>query len=258
MFKRLVITLFVLIILVMGVAYFQAGRLIKTGAETYGPDVMQTSVAVDSVNLSPFSGETTLKGFALGQPKGFGEGDMVALDQFYMKVRPETLVSDHIIIDKIILDKPFLDARMKGKLSNFEALAAQLNTGGQAETEASEILLTIHELHIVSPKMAVKTDGLVDLDQTIELASFTISELGTDEEGMRPGEIARHVMSVLEPQVTKALISVGLKDKVTSLAEKQLDKVLGDEGGLGDKAKGLIGGILGKKKKSDDDTDGQN
>ena len=99
--------------------------------------------------------------------------------------------------------------------------------------------------------------------EPVTAANDEVTDLGTDEEGLAPSELARHVMDFLSPQVAKALIESGLKDKIEGLKDDGVKK-LGEElkekaGGAGDLIEGAIGNVLGGKKKTeDDDPDGNN
>ncbi|WP_417451871.1 hypothetical protein [Kordiimonas sp.] len=235
---------FLLLILVLVVgggafAYYKLDTLVKTGVETKGPEVLKVPVGVNSISLSPFSGTIGVNGLSIGQPEGFGDGSIASLDGFDMKVRTNTLFSDHIIIDSIMVEAPKLDIRSKGSQTNFQALQKAI---GYQSSETSNVTLTIKKMTIQGPEIAVLSEGgIVNVDERIKLADFTISDLGTDEKGLAPGEIARHVMDVLQPQIAKALIEAQASGKLQDIAK--------DARGTLEKG---IGGLVGKLKKKTD------
>ncbi|WP_417459856.1 hypothetical protein [Kordiimonas sp.] len=247
--KKFFLLLLVLIIGGAAFAYYQLDSIVKTGVETTGPDVLKVDVKVDSVRLSPFSGKVGIKGLTIGQPEGFGEGAIASLGVFDMQLRTKTLMSDHIIIDRMYIEAPVLDARTKGRLTNFDAL--QKGIGYTATDDApSSVTLTIKEMVVKAPEVAVSTEGgLMDVNERIKLADFTLTDLGTDEKGLAPSEIARHVMDVLQPQIAKALISANAPEKLKNIADDARGKL---EKGLG----GLVGKL--KKKSDEKDDDGNN
>jgi hypothetical protein len=267
--KRILLGLFVIILLIAGITYFQLNNIVKHGVNDYAPDILKVDVNVDSVNLSPLSGNVAFSGFTIGQPEGFGDGAIASLSGFDMKLETGTLLSNHIIIDTILIDSPALDVRLQDGESNFEALQKGMELpASEEEARESEITLTIRKLEIRTPQVSLKNDQLLNIDETDKLASFTLTDLGTDEKGLAPSEIARHVMDTLQPQITKALIKVGAGKKLKSLAdgatkklgkgvESILDKVGDKTGastdGLKEKADGLLGKLTGKKKSDDDE-----
>ncbi|SDD82318.1 AsmA family protein [Kordiimonas lacus] len=238
--KKLFLGLVVIILIGVGVAYVQLDNIVKVGVETGGPETLKVPVTVESVSLSPFSGKVAIKGLEIGQPQGYGEGKIASVGSFDMKLRPSTLMSDHIIIDSIVIDAPMLDARRIDGKTNFERL--QQNVGPSEETAPSNITLTIKSMQIRGAQVAVKNEGSIKVDQTIQLADFNITDLGTDEKGLAPAEIARHIMAVLQPQITQALIKAGASDKLKDIAS-------GAEGKLEEGLSSLVGKL--KKKKDD-------
>ncbi|UTW54861.1 AsmA family protein [Kordiimonas sp. SCSIO 12610] len=267
--KRILIGLLVVVLVIAGLGYFQLNNIVKTGVNEYGPEVLKVDVQLNGVNLSPLSGDVAFNGFTIGQPSGYGDGPLASLGAFDMKLETNTLLSDHIIIDSILIDAPALDVRIKDGESNFEALqkGMELAASDEAATESGEITLTIRKLEIRTPQVSLQNDGLLKVDETINLASFTLTNLGTDEKGLSPSEIARHVMDTLQPQIAKALVEIGAgktlknladgaKDKLGKGVEGVLNKLDETTGGSSDSLKEKAGGLLGKltkKKKSDDE-----
>jgi hypothetical protein len=148
---------------------------------------------------------------------------MFALDNFSMKLETGSLFGNHIIIDDMLIDAPLLDVRRQDGETNFQAFQNGLNlpdNTGEAEGSSPEedITLTIRKLVIRAPRILAKNDGFLKLDEDITLADFTLTNLGTDEEGLAPKEIARHIMDTLQPQITKALITAGASNKVKEIA----------------------------------------
>lgn len=243
--KKFLIAL-ILLVAVIGVAIFtQLGPIVKTGIETAGPETLQVRVDVGNVDISPLSGDVAVSNFKIGQPAGFGDGSLVELGEFSMKLEPKTLMSKHIIIDTVEVLSPMLDVRYLEGKTNFQALQDGMKlpeTGGATAADSSDITLTIRSLAVRSPRILAKTDGMLELDEDIELADFTLTNLGTDEKGLAPREIARHIMDTLQPQITKALIEAGASRKLQDLA--------GDARGTLEKG---IGGLLNKLKEKEKD-----
>lgn len=265
MIRTIVIGLLALVVVALVVGVSQAGTIIKRGTEDYGPEVLHVPVTLENVDFSIFSGAAELTGFSLGQPKGYESGTMVGLDDFVIKLRPATLFSDHIIIDEIVIDSPKLGAQYLGGELNFSAFQKALGLPASAETESpggteAATTLTIHKLTVTGATVGLLADGLVSVDETVTLADFELTALGTDEEGLSPAEIARHITDFLMPQVAKAMIETGLKDKINGLKDQGIEKIgnelkkqAGDNvGGL---IEGAVGGLLGGQKKDDTQND---
>lgn len=236
--KKVFIAAFLIVAVTAVALYSQLDSIVETGISTGGTDRLSVDVAVDSVSLSPFSGKVSASNLKIGQPKGFGDGPMLALGEFKMKLETGSLFSDHIIIDQLLIDAPLLDVRRLDGKTNFEAFQAGLNLPESEDDTASDITVTIRELKVLAPRLLAKNDGFLKLDEDVALADFTLTNLGTDEKGLAPKEIARHIMDALQPQITKALIAAGASNKIKDVA--------GDAKG---KLEQSLGGLLGKLKK---------
>lgn len=250
MVGRILIGLVVLFVAGLAFLYFRFDSIVTSGVRTYGPQVMTVDVDLASVRFNPLNGEAALTGLTLGQPKGYGDGDMAALGAFEIKLDPWSVTSEHIFIDRIYLERPLLDARLIDGKSNFDALLEQLggapaeNAGGETEDSgtAAGPVMTIRQLEIVEPQLRLSASGgPLDVDEAITLASFTLSDLGTDEKGLAPREVARHILAAVKPQVTKALVEIGLREAAGGLAKGGADE-------LKKKAGGLLGGLGDKLK----------
>lgn len=240
--KKLAFVL-VMIVALIAVAVTQLDSIVETGIETAGPETLHVPVKVAKVKLSPLSGNVTVQGLEIGQPDGFGDGAIASIGDFDLKLDTNTLMSNHIIIDSIRINEPMFDIRMQDGKNNFTALQEGItipsvgDTAGQADT-GEEITLTIRELVVSNPRILAKSDGFMKLDEDLKLADFTLTDMGTDEKGLAPSEIARHIMDTLQPQITKALVAAGASNKIKDLA--------GDAKGKLEKG---LGGLLKKLKK---------
>lgn len=232
--KKLLIGLIVIVVIIGVGVYTQLDAIIKSGVETAGPEALHVGVTVDSVSISPFSGEVKVSKLSVGQPEGYGEGPMMQLGEFMMKVETASLINDHVIIDEIILDQPLFDARIIGGKSNFQAVQQRLETD---EGASSDITLTIRKFVVRGAALSVSNDSLLKVDEDISLADFTLTNLGTDEKGLSPKEIARHVMDTLQPQIAKALVAAGASDKLKEIAKDARGKLEKGVGSLLDKVR---------------------
>lgn len=236
--KKVFIAIFLIVAVTAIALYSQLDSIVETGISTGGTDRLSVDVAVDSVSLSPFSGKVSATNLEIGQPEGFGDGPMLALGEFKMKLETASLFGDHIIIDQLLIDAPLLDVRRQDGKTNFEVFQSGLNLPESEDDTASDITVTIRELKVLAPRLLAKADGLLKLDEDVALADFTLTNLGTDEKGLAPKEIARHIMDTLQPQITKALIAAGASNKIKDVAS-----------GAKDKLEQSLGGLLGKLKK---------
>lgn len=249
------------------ILYTQFGNLISSGAETYGPRVLKVDVGLRDVAINPLTGEATISGFDLGQPAGFGSNKMVSLDQVDIKLDPLSLLTDHIKIDRIVLNRPALAASVKDRKTNFDALIEGLDLptakapDGKGETPpitsesedvpVSDIFMSIKHFEVRDPQLAIVVNDVIDVDKSVALESFTLTNLGTDEKGLAPAEIARHIMDFIQPQIRDTMVAAGIEglsgQSLNSLKQKVEGKLGANLGGLSNALKKS----LGKRKKTE-------
>ncbi|MBL4790400.1 MAG: hypothetical protein JKY60_15625 [Kordiimonadaceae bacterium] len=242
--KKILIGLTILVSTGLVLMYTQLGPIIKSGIESQGPEILKVPVTVESVSLAPFAGHAKISKFVIGQPEGFGEGALTSFGSFSIDLEVASLLGDHIVINELIVEEPLLDVRFKGKQTNFKALQQNLDlpASSKSTSSQSQTTLTIKKLIVRSPRLLAKSEGFIKFDKDIILADFTLANLGTDEKGLAPREIARHIMNAVQPQIAKALVTAGASDKVKEFAKKAKSK-------LEKRVGGLLGKLANKKKK---------
>src|SRR5439155_324950 len=99
----IVVLLLVVALTMIGV-YFNS--MIKAGVEAVGPKITGTTVKLDSVDLSPSSGQGRLKGLVVGNPPGFQAERAFKLADAKVKVDLKTALTDKLIIEEILIDGP--------------------------------------------------------------------------------------------------------------------------------------------------------
>ena len=178
MIKKLLFFPVVLAIITALVVYFFGSGIlsksIKKGVETFGPKITQTSVQLYEVDLSILSGNGTLGGLYVGNPKGYNRKNILELNQIDVDINPKSLLSDQIVINKIYIRKPHISYEKSLKSSNFEDLLKNIN-GTSDESDSSK-----PEEEIVSKDEAAKQ--LLIKELIIEDASVFASVLGVGTE----------------------------------------------------------------------------
>ena len=69
MIKKTLIFVFFLLLLAGGGLFFYLDSIVKSGIEVVGSNLLGTAVTVDSVSLSPLSGQGSISGCELRTPR---------------------------------------------------------------------------------------------------------------------------------------------------------------------------------------------
>lgn len=247
---RIVIVLVLLIGAGLWFGWSQLGTLVKFGIEKGTPPVVQTSVSVQNVKLSPFSGTGVIEGFEIGNPKGFTGPYAVRVGRTEVAVDTNSVSTDKIVIQHIRITDPEinLEAGLGGtnlkhiadNAKNFvsQQTAPTANPSPNAAVAPADgkpkksVKLQVNELLITGAKLSASAAGLVPgADAKITLPEIRLNNLGTGSAGITPAELTALILRQINTEAAKASASGALKNMLQGGTEKM------KTGGL----KGLFG-----------------
>ncbi len=231
--KWLIRIVVVLAVLVVAVAWFfwtQLDNLIKFGIEQGAPPVVQTSVKVDKVQLSPFSGTGLVEGFVIGNPKGFNGPYALRVGRAEIALDTGSVSKDKLVIKSIRIADPEinLEAGPSGtnlkhiaeNAKNFAAKESAAMTGadnagpsaGDSEKPKKKLKLQVDELVITGAKVSASAAGIVPgANASAKLPEIRLTNLGTDAGGITPADLTSLLLNRLSSDAAKASIGDQLK-----------------------------------------------
>jgi hypothetical protein len=217
------------------------------------PPVVQTSVTVDSVKLSPFSGTGVIEGFVIGNPKGFTGPRAVRVGRAEVALDTNSVATDKIVIQHIHITDPEINleaglggTNLKHIADNAKSFVGQQTggisgSGGTAPAAKDgkpkkDIKLQVNELLITGAKLSASAAGIVPgASANVTLPDIRLTNLGSGDAGISPAELTAQVLSRLSTEAAKASAGGQLK----GLLEGSGAKI--EAGGLKDAAKKLFG-----------------
>ncbi|MFN0075174.1 MAG: hypothetical protein ACKVY0_01740 [Prosthecobacter sp.] len=239
---RIVVVLVVLIAVGLWYGWSQIDRLIKYGIETGTPPVVQTSVTVAAVKLSPFSGIGIIEGFEIGNPKGFTSPRAVRIGKAEVALDTSSVSTDKIVIKHIRIADPEINleaglggTNLKHIADNAKSFASQQSTaasgngGASAPAPADEsqpkksIKLQVDELLITGAKLSASAAGLVPgANANVTLPDIRLTNLGSGGAGISPAELTAQILSRISTEAAKASASGSLKNLLQGGGEAKL------------------------------------
>ena len=251
--KKTFIIIFVSLALIFGTGVFIKVKgidILRNAAETNGSVILGAQISLGEIMLDIFNGHAGLTDLAIGQPSGFGDGKSFQVANFSIDLEPLSLFKGHAKINTILIDKPVLTLVMIGKETNFTKLQSNLETLMSDEPSSNEMKLSIKNLDLNATNLRIKSDKYGD--KNITLADVHLENIGVNDEGVTPSEAVRLTLDALKPQIAKALIELGIKDKLNSEIDKQVgDKLKDLPAPLAETLKSGLGGLFKKKKKDE-------
>ena len=219
--------------------------LIKAGVETYGTEITQAKVTLETVELDITSGKGTLAGLVVGNPKGFATPSAFKLGRISITLDTATITSDPVVIKEIVITKPDITYELGPGGSNIDAIQnnvkaymARFGGGKTAEKDAKDSegpKLIIRNLYIRGGTVNVSAVILKGKKMTVPLPDIHLTDIGGKDKGATPGEVAEKILTAISQGASGAVAGIGIGKTLESL-----EKILsGATQGLG----GDLGGI---------------
>lgn len=242
------------------------GDLVKSGMERFGPKLTQTTLTVDQVNLSLFSGSARVKGLVLGNPEGYQAPTSISVSNAAISLAPGSVLSDKIILRSIEVRGP--DITFEGSLvgdNNLTKIMANVNAMSgpvdQATTNAPVSSagpkkpakkLEVDDFLITDAKVHANLTGLVNKQLTLTLPPVHLTDLGKGSDGITGAELTKAVLKAITASTITALLNdtENLGKDAGKAANGLVNGVLqNSSNGVGesvDKLKKGLGGLFGK------------
>lgn len=182
MIKKILISVVFLLLLVGGGIFFYLDSIVKSGIEVVGSSVLGTAVTVDSVSISPFSGQGSISGLRVENPEGFDSQYAFELDSVLVNIDVNTVFTDAAQIESIIIMQPIITYETKITTDNIRALLANI-AEGEADSTDPEVeddsaqQIVIREFRMVGSQLNFVSSIV---SAPITLADIEIQNIGAE------------------------------------------------------------------------------
>jgi hypothetical protein len=222
------------------VTQFFLGSIVKAGVNKFGPSITQTKVELAEANISPLSGQGTLRGLVVGNPKGWSDQNAFRLGEVHVDVEPFSVLGDHIVINEIIIDKPqflyetkIVASNIGDLLKNIEQVTGSGNSDPKTKS-GKPIKMVIKKLVLRDGQVTLGIGGAA---MTLPMPPINMTDIGTAENGITPAQVSFAVMRNVTSSVVAASTAAMTKINSTGGAAA----VEAAKGAV-DAVKGLFGG----------------
>jgi uncharacterized protein involved in outer membrane biogenesis len=202
----ILVALILVTVIVIGV---YLGQIVKKVVNSYGPQLTQTTVSVDTVTLSLLTGSAKVKGLVVGNPKGYTTPQAIAIGTTAVGVDPGSVLSQKIVIRSIRLESP--EITFEGGLLGGNNLSQILDnvdssssSSGTLSTNAatqpkSEKKFEVDDLDITGGKVQVMLTGVGQSTgpMTLSLPEIHLTDLGKDDQGITAADLTRRVLNAI-------------------------------------------------------------
>lgn len=192
---------------------FFLGHIVTAGVNSFAPKLTQTKVVLDGATISPLTGSGTLRGLVVGNPAGWSDGNICSLGKIHVSIAPMSLLGDHIYINEISIEAPEFNYETKIIASNVGDLLKNIEAamgGGKnaapaaTTTGGKPIKIAVKKFRLEGGKVRL---GAAGTGITLPMPPIELNDLGTQEGGITPDQLAFAVMK----SVTSSIVSATVK-----------------------------------------------
>jgi hypothetical protein len=193
--------------------YLSLDHVVKRTLEKYVPEILQATVELDEVKLSPADGAGTLRGLRIGNPKGFRAPHAATVGTIALAVDPTTVVKDVVLVRRIAVERPSITYEPGAKGSNFDVLQRNVEryvgAGGEAKSGRRLIVesLVIRGARVTYAPQVGRGTATISFD----LPDIQLRDVGKSRGGVTPGELAKIIVDALATRIAEVMARAAVR-----------------------------------------------
>lgn len=210
-------------------------QLIKTAVETVGSEVTQTSVTLNSADLSLSEGRGELVGLVVNNPAGYESDYAFSMERIAINVDTRSLTEPVIVIKEIVIDGAAIIAEIKENTdSNLQDILDKISAGGnskpsandQAANSSENVKLMVERLRFINGSARVIAAQFGE--KTLSIPAIEINDVGDKKTGLSPAQLTQ---ALIKPIIAKAKAQVNaeLKAQLKEEGERRLKEKLSEK-----------------------------
>ncbi|HLB14981.1 MAG TPA: hypothetical protein VJM14_08640 [Burkholderiales bacterium] len=193
--------------------YLSLDHVVKRAIEKYVPEILQATVELDEVKLSPADGAGTLRGLRIGNPKGFRAPHAATVGTIALAIDPTTVVKDVVLVRRIAVERPSITYEPGAKGSNFDVLQRNVEryvgAGGDAKGGRRLIVesLIIRGARVTYAPQVGRGTATISFD----LPDIQLRDVGKSRGGVTPGELAKIIVDALAARIAEVMARAAVR-----------------------------------------------
>ncbi|MEM6314595.1 MAG: hypothetical protein AAF743_10930 [Planctomycetota bacterium] len=293
--KKILIALAVVFVLILVGGFIFVSRLdgiVRSQIESNATTSLDLKTTLAAANVGILGGDVALDELAVASPEGFAAPSMFSVGGIQLDTSYGKLLGDPVRVDAVTINAPKIVLEQKGMGFNFKVLADKFS-GDETETtdeEAEPIKVIIDKVTVADAEVELRSDLLGGEPLGLKIPTFVLENIGNADGAQTGAEIGRVVMEIVSqtaaqvaqnddlplPAEIRAVLAGDLNaiagqlqnvamDKLNDALPDDVKNILGDgglkgltgDGDVEDKAKNVIGGLLGGGKDDKEDGDAE-
>jgi hypothetical protein len=135
---KAIITLFVIIVIALGVGVYYIDSIAKKAIEYGGTEALGVTTSLDSIDIALMDGRTSMQNLSIANPQGFDAEQLMQLGKGTLAVNLKSLAQDTIVIPEISFSDLTLNIEQKDRTSNVKKLMDSMAARTPADTAGKQ------------------------------------------------------------------------------------------------------------------------
>lgn len=243
MFKKIVLTVIVLVIVGLVVAYFVRNILVEKAIEAGSAYALGVETKLGSASLEIGGGSLELNNLAVSNPEGFTAEAFLSLNRGMFDVDAGSVLDAEVVVDSFVIQGVTLNLEQVDNKGNYQVLLdniKQMDMSSSGESQKFRIgLIALRDIN-VNGSLSVLGKNI---EKSFTLDDFSLRDVGSDG-GATVSEVTARVVKAL---ISKALASgsgllpEGFGQNLSDLKDQAVDEIKTEaEDKLKDLGKSLV------------------
>jgi hypothetical protein len=201
--------LFFCITIILSVALWNVGYLIRKAINTYGTGIINAEVHVEGVQTALLGGKVRLSDFYLGNPSEFTTPHALKAPSVYVDLNAASLVGNIMVIEKIELICPEINYEKIKGTDNFKQLIKNSNGSSSRQGKGKTGTkgkggkrLIIRDVIFRDAQVTLALSGTVGHRVSARIKDIHLTDIGEQEGGLPPSDAFKMLLSALYSDIT--------------------------------------------------------
>ncbi len=216
--KNFWLTLCILLILAVSGGgihlYLNAGDIIKEIVEKVATNASGTKVTIDAVDVTIHKGEILLKGLRVKAPPPFQNSMAMGVDNIELKIKPNSLTDDVIIIEEVQVTGINTTYERNDKLANFDLIRRRIDSFRNNPARQSDkinfnnyynsLKFIIRNLTLQGGQISIKSDKLAAENAPMPSLNLNWKDFPGKKEGATLNTVIGEIFGVISNHISDA------------------------------------------------------
>jgi len=207
---KAIITLFVIIVIALGVGVYYIDSIAKKAIEYGGTEALGVTTSLDSIDIALMDGRTSMQNLSIANPQGFDAPQLMQLGKGTLAVNLKSLAQDTIVIPEISFSDLTLNIEQKDRTSNvkklMDSMAARTpadTAGKQAPQEkgsgkaVKQFIVKRVVLNNIKVNAKVSAMNNVLTDTSVTIPSIQLKDIGKSSDGLPMEAIIKELVNAI-------------------------------------------------------------